>query len=370
MHKGCGYVPRHVDILTLVEMPSGGQERVLLTGAYGHGNLGDDLLSILAADELRRVGINVAIAAGSASRVPADFPQSRHVLMRELGPGTRLLLAGGGLFNDAWASDYSRYFASLAVAARVRGASAAAIGLGIESPRRRVGHACLAIAGQALAPFGVRDAASAEILTRHHARDIRVGVDLGWLSAKHLEPSRYTEPGLVSVTIAGETEVASRSRLDLLTAALSDLLDAGIVKRVRGVAMQRNETQKLHDDKSLLDELARRLAHPVEVVAPDDPWEAAAILAQAPLSLGFRLHGLLLAYVGGARVIALSRSQKVTAAFAEAPGATIFHERSATPAAILCSARMESPPLSLRQAHSLAECQRATSNLMDVVSTQ
>jgi polysaccharide pyruvyl transferase WcaK-like protein len=352
---------------SLIERLGGDRKQVLLTGAYGHGNLGDDLLSILIGNELREQGLAVAIAAGSASPVARELPQTPSVLIRELGPQNMLLLGGGGLFNDAWNSRYSRWFSSLAVTARLRGASAAALGLGIEPPRSSVGHLCLAVAGRALAPFGVRDVSSAAILARHLARDVRVGIDLGWLSAGPLSPNPDPEPGLISVTIAGETAAASHSRLELLTAALSELLDAGVVERIRGVAMQRTDAKDVHDDRVLLGELARRLGHSVEVSVPENPWEAAAALGQAPLSLGFRLHGLLLAYVGGARVIAVSRSQKVTKTFTDVPGAEVLEEPFATPTAVLALARKEEPPLQLRRDHALAARAAAASHLAEVV---
>jgi polysaccharide pyruvyl transferase WcaK-like protein len=351
-----------------IERPGGEAKQVLLTGAYGHGNLGDDLLAIVIGNELREQGLAVAIAAGSASRVARDLPQTPSVLVRQLGPENMLLLGGGGLFNDAWNSRYSRWFSSLAVTARLRGAAAAALGLGIEPPRSSVGHLCLAVAGRALAPFGVRDVSSAAILARHRARDVRVGIDLGWLSAGQLSPDPDPEPGLVSVTIAGETEAASRRRLQLLTAAISELLDAGVVERVRGVAMQRTDAQDAHDDRALLGELARQLGRPVEIVVPADPWEAAAALGQAPLSLGFRLHGLLLAYVGGSRVIAISRSQKVTRTFAGVPGAEVLEESAATPAAVLALAEKRQPPSRLRREHALAARAAAARHLAEVVA--
>ncbi len=350
-------------------MLSGDRDLVLLTGAYGHGNLGDDLLGILTAAELREQGHEVALAAGSDSRVPADLPQSRKVLIGELGPRRTLLLGGGGLFNDAWASDYSRYFASLALAARLRRARACAAGLGIEAPRSAVGHACLALAGRTLAPFGVRDPASAAILTRHRARRVEVGIDLGWLAAGRLQHHPQPEPGLVSVTIAGETPQAARARVELLGAALTELLEAGVVQRIRGVVMQCAEARDVHDDRALLAQLAQRVAHPLEIVVPDDPWEAFAALAPAPLSVGFRLHGLLLAYLAGAHVIALSRSQKVSTTFAGAPGADILQERQATPAAILALARTGAPAPALRREHALAAREIAARHLARVVDS-
>jgi polysaccharide pyruvyl transferase WcaK-like protein len=105
----------------------------------------------------------------------------------------------------------------------------------------------------------------------------------------------------------------------------------------------------------------------VEIVVPKDPWEAAAALSRASLSLGFRLHGLLLAYMGGARVIALSRSQKVRATFSGAPGADILEERQATPAAILALARIEPPSSSIRREHALGARDLAANHLTRVV---
>jgi polysaccharide pyruvyl transferase WcaK-like protein len=351
---------------------SSSDQTILLTGAYGHGNLGDDMLGMLTAKVLRDAGLDVLVAAGKPSDVGAELSQSRRSLMKILGSKTTVLLGGGGLFNDAWGTDYSRYFASLALSARLRGGAAKAVGIGVEPPRRLVGRAALILGCQSLVPFGVRDAQSATTLERFRARRVFRGGDLGWLAAHDVSPRVSLAPGLVSVTVAGETAAAADARLRLLAGSLSALLRAGRVERVRGVVMQRSEHRALHDDHTLLVRLSQMLSHPIEIVTPENPHDAALMLAEGGVSLGFRLHGLLLAYLGGAQVVALSRSEKVSATFSDLPGAVVIDEQVATADTIFAAVvDLQGPPDPTRdRSEVLRRYEGAKSDLLKVVRSE
>jgi polysaccharide pyruvyl transferase WcaK-like protein len=311
--------------------------RILLTGGYGAGNLGDDLLATVAAATLRAEGAEVLVAAGDRGLREAELTQHRSRLRRVLGRGDLLLLGGGGLFNDHWGLEYSTYFTSLGAIARARGAGAAAAGLGVEPPHTPAGRLLLATAAQLLRPFGVRDPASLVLLRRFLAGRPRLGIDLGWLAAPDLTASAG-DP-VLAVTVAGETAAAARRRLDLLQQILVPTARERPGTEIRLIAMQRHH-ERLHDDAQLLAELADRLRdHRTVRVCPSTVAEARQAFAGASVAVGYRLHGLLLGFLAGARVLAVSRSAKVAETFGPAPGCSVVRESQADACAVAARLR-------------------------------
>jgi polysaccharide pyruvyl transferase WcaK-like protein len=306
--------------------------RIVLTGGYGAGNLGDDLLATVTAATLRDEGAEVLVAAGDQGLRDAELTQHRSRLARILGPGDMLLLGGGGLFNDQWGLEYSRYFASLAAIAVARGASPVAAGIGVDAPRTTAGRLLLIAGAQLLRPFGVRDPESLAVLLRHRARRPRLGIDLGWLAASDT-PAPVARAAL-AVTVAGETAAAAERRIELLEQTLSLVARDRPETEIRLITMQRHH-ERLHDDRVLLADLAYRLRGTRTVlVNPSTVAEVRDAFADVGVAFGYRLHGLLLPYLSGAQVVAVSRSAKVTATFAEAPGCTVVQESQAVASSV------------------------------------
>lgn len=306
---------------------------VFVTGAYGHGNAGDDLLGYVVASELRAMGHDVSVCAAEINADFADRNQSRKDLWRELSRSDSVLLGGGGLFNDKWATDYYKFFASLAAMTVTRGASFAAAGVGIEPFSRSWTPTALRAVIKLSRRFGVRDPESMRLASSWAPDKVVLGVDLGWLALRRIdttpaEPSA-TSP-VVCVTIAGESEAALASRTELLEVTLKRLVSEIPNVQLRFVAMQTSR-DRVHDDVSALTELALRVgATNQPVVVPSTLAETIEAFRGSAVTIGYRLHGSLMAYLMGAEVIAISRSRKVSSTFASAPGASVIEEVSVT----------------------------------------
>jgi hypothetical protein len=128
------------------------------------------------------------------------------------------------------------------------------------------------------------------------------------------------------VTIEGETEAIARRRIALLAGVLRALRARYPGVHVRLVAMQRHLPAP-HDDRALLEHVAR-FAHltDAEIVSPTSVEEAAAALSGVTVALGCRPHGLLLASICGARVVAVGGRGRVGAMFGDVPGTTLVAE--------------------------------------------
>ena len=306
--------------------------RIILSGAYGHGNLGDDLVAIVLADYLRKTGAEVLVSGGQIGKLAPDLTQHRSRLFRCFSRRSHLLLGGGGLLNDRWDHSYSLYFSSLAAMARMRGTSVSTAGIGIEPPRTLWGRECARVVGLLAKPLGVRDRVSMGIAQKLRARRPILGVDIGWLArSADLIPRRIdgrprSGAATVAVTIAGEAVAAAQHRISLLSRVLSSLqAELGRIN-VRLVAMQEN-SNPLHDDASQLQEVIRAAGlRAVELVRPADAKAAAIVLGDSDLVLGYRLHALLLATMADVPVVAVSRAAKVEEALEGAPLATVLRE--------------------------------------------
>jgi polysaccharide pyruvyl transferase WcaK-like protein len=335
--------------------------RIVLTGGYGAGNLGDDLLATVAAATLRAEGAEVLVAAGDQGLPEAELTQHRSRLSRVLGRGDTLLLGGGGLFNDHWGLEYSTYFTSLGTIARARGSGAAAAGLGVEAPQTTAGRLLLAAAAQLLRPFGVRDPESLALLRRFRAGRPRLGIDLGWLAGPARPPITQGGEPVLAVTVAGETTAAARHRLDLLEQTLVRVTRERPGIEIRLIAMQRH-SERLHDDAHLLAELAGRLRdHRTVQVSPATVAEACQAFGGTSVAVGYRLHGLLLGFLSGARVLAVSRSAKVAQTFGAAPGCTVVRESEADACAVATRLRemLAAAPVHLNDRAAFVDSRRA-----------
>ncbi|TMD86296.1 MAG: polysaccharide pyruvyl transferase family protein [Chloroflexi bacterium] len=230
-------------------------QTIVLAGAYGRGNVADDLLARVTASALRRDGRRVVVAADGRGTGDPEEARSGASLWRRLDRDTQLMLAGGEPLNDSWTLDRARQLASMCVLARARGASVSAAGVSLEPPSTWRGAQMARAVGAAARVLGVRDSASLEVAQRLGARRTLLGVDLGWLAVEELADllPEAPPPGsrdLLMVTIEGKTEAIARRRIALLAGVLRALRARYPGVEVRLVAMQRHLPAP-HDDRAL-----------------------------------------------------------------------------------------------------------------------
>jgi hypothetical protein len=125
-----------------------------------------------------------------------------------------------------------------------------------------------------------------------------------------------------------------------------------------------------NDDRTLLAQVAR-FAHiaDAEMVCPATVEAAAAAMTGVTVALGCRLHGLLLAYLSGARIVAVSSSGEVAESFAGAPGATLLAEPcdvDAATDAVLTAVTSSEGMHAERRRHVQARCDDARRHLRTV----
>ncbi len=96
--------------------------------------------------------------------------------------------------------------------------------------------------------------------------------------------------------------------------------------------------------------------------------EAAAATAGVTVALGYSLHGLLLACLGGARIVALGDG-RIAAAVADVPGATVLTEPievEAVADATIAAVGVSDALVTARRRHARARCDEARNHLRAV----
>lgn len=283
--------------------------RVLLSGYYGAGNLGDEALLAGIAAALRRRGLEpVVLSADPAATRRLHGVEAAHRLRGALPALLRadaLVSGGGGLLQDTTSGRSLRYYLGLVRAARLlrRPVAVFAQSVGPLSPggRRRVGAALRGI------PVAVRDHASRELLAGLGIDAKLVGDGALLLEPPSVDPA--PDAPTLLVPRAGHPELT-----DALAAAGRAVRQGG--GRVAVLAIQPGE-----DEREL-----ERLRAGVEGLEPwsaADHREALRRIAASGMVLSARLHGLVLAAVAGRPLAGLVYDPKVRG-FCERLGAPVF----------------------------------------------
>jgi len=312
--------------------------RVLLSGYYGFGNLGDEAILAGLGAALQRRGHEPLVLSND----PADTErrhsfEARHRVSGLVGALTSVdavVSGGGGLLQDATSARSLIYYLSVLRLARLLGRRTAvyaqSLGPLSERGRRRVGAALRGV------PLFLRDRTSIA-LAREFGLDAELVGD-----AALLLPARSTDAGTSLAASALERPAGEnhQRRIVLIPRGGHDAYNDALIELAR-----RLEAARLP--------LAVMVLHPVEDLAPAErlvgaapgtqtwlpPTPAKTIeqLATASVVVSARLHGCILAALAGTSFIGLAYDPKV-AGFLEQVGATGF-VAPIDPAALLAAVR-------------------------------
>jgi polysaccharide pyruvyl transferase CsaB len=221
---------------------------VLLAGYFGFGNLGDELLAQSAADCLSRHGIKrerIAILSGNPDATRRTLGIEAFArgcfsasLARAISESRSLLLAGGGIFQDATSVRSCFYYWRIVRKAIAALCPVAAVGQSIGPLRRDLSKAMTRDALKRCRYLSVRDETSLEVsrelgLSTELTPDLVMGVPIPRL------PRRENGTVLVNVRpIRGSTGSAG----PILKAARACALEG---MPLRGIAMAEEDRKEL-----------------------------------------------------------------------------------------------------------------------------
>ncbi len=305
-----------------VFVPSSPGMRATVAGWVGSANLGDELVFVALAEQLRQRG-----ATPEALSVEPDCTAATHGVVgrrRVTAASTRTdcsVLGGGGLLQDETSTLNLDLHLMPVVAARARREPVAGVGLGAGRLTTRTGRLRVrrALAG---VPLAVRDAGSADLLEALGLPRPTVAADLTlslpspdvdavdrivvslrpWSGRRHRMPARFRRHDVDTDFVAG----AARSLDDL---AWSTGLP------VHFVAFDAPKDDPLHRA------VAAEMRSTTSLTRPDI-HDVVAEVAASRLVVSMRYHGGMAAVLGGRPALLVGYSSKVDALAADlGPGA-------------------------------------------------
>jgi polysaccharide pyruvyl transferase CsaB len=298
--------------------------RVLTVGYQGFGNVGDEAilsgLECIFPDDRAKVSW---VACSDVAPVPA-FREAKRValpglvprvsFLRALAASDVMLIAGGSLINDYWATLIPRYLL-WSILARLLGARVVWWGVGIGPIRRRRFARLAALMLKLASCVTTRDQASAALAAKLAPGKLLAVVP----DAAYFLPAPSAAPdgpraglGIVVRSPPPGDEAA----LDRFAAAVSELAREGSARRLTLLAMQPAL------DGHAIDAIRAAIAadgHPAPDVEsmPGDPVAALKKLASFDAVISIRLHALILAAVAETPCVPIVYDPKVAAAAAE-----------------------------------------------------
>lgn len=330
-----------------------GRAPVLLAGAFGQGNPGDEAL----LDAFRRALDDLPLVIASTDPaeteqrhgLPAISSRSWRDVTRVVSNSAGVVFAGGTVFKNLVADTGRARTAllrnALAVAAfgRAVGVPVCMTGVGVGDIS---GFASRALARQ-LARHAdllvLRDAPSARALARVGVpAPLRVGADPAWTLLDQVPADRDEDSDVVVVVPSVWAAATSPRLIDVLVDSLQRLIDVGCTihvqpwqSDVRGV-----------DDRRFAEAIAGGLVGDVTVVPPPESLEDAAhAFTSARLVISARFHALVAAGAAGTPFIALAHEHKQRAIADRLGQPTLWAQ--ATPAharAVMQDALSVAPP--------------------------
>ena len=303
----------------------GSVQRVVLCGYYGQGNGGDEAL-LATLLQFLPIGVEPLVLSGNPVEtrdrygVMAVDRMDRSALWGALRSSQALVWGGGSLMQDAtsWASPL--YYAGLMGAARQWGLRRVAWAQGIGPLRRGWVKGIARSTFRACDGVTVRDRESAQLLKTWQVKGFELAPDPVWALASVPVPEIAPGPK-VAVALRSHPSLTP-DRLEKLAVALDRF------QSQTGALIVFVPFQPIADGA-----IAQRLAQHLgpnrsRIVSYSDPRQLKGLFRQMNLTIGMRLHALIMAAAEGSRCWGLSYDPKVRVLLESvgAPGWTLCDE--------------------------------------------
>lgn len=323
-----------------------GDAPILLVGAFGHRNPGDEALLDAFHRALRDFPLVVASTdpAETAQRhgLPAISSRSWQDVVRAVHRSAGVVFAGGTVFKELPPSSGRQRSAllrnSVAVAtlAQAVGKPVCMVGVGVGSLRGATSRALARRLARQADLLVLRDEASVHALAEIGApMPVRVGADPAWTLLDQVPTD--TEPReATSITVVPSRWATGPLLIDGLADALQSVVADGC--RVQLQPWQCDGTRD--DDLYCAETLAGRLDGDVTLLPPPATLEdAAAVFGRTGVVVSARFHALVAAGAAGTPFLAITHEHKLAAVAARLgqpalpPSATAAEARAAIDAA-------------------------------------
>jgi polysaccharide pyruvyl transferase CsaB len=295
------------------------ERHVLLLGAYGQHNLGDDALLEIFLRQLRHAPVVVnsaspqATAARFGVRAIATYGHGKEsAQLRALTDAGAVVFGGGSLLKEIEGGVVARLrylvrILGLIALCRLAGRPSAMLGVGMGPLQRPLYRGLARLAANQADLICVRDNDSADLLRAIGVtRPVHVTADPVFLLAAPPAPAKRTRR--VVVIPRYSLSAAERDQL----AASCDHMIATYEVQVLLMPFQTGYLAQ-YDDLAAARAIHQRMAQHqhARICTPGSPREALALISGAELVLSARLHGLIFAALCGVPPIGIDYEVKM-----------------------------------------------------------
>ncbi|MDO5634997.1 MAG: polysaccharide pyruvyl transferase family protein [Micrococcus sp.] len=361
---------------------------LVISGYYGAGNRGDELLLATLVEKWQRsqspwqviVGASKpavverqhGVQAFARPDLAAAEQTAAHTAALLLGPGGHwhdhsIHLAPGtrGMVNGARVSP--GHMAQLPLLVSAYGGQVHVVGMGVGPLDDPAARAAVRLTGQVAARVTVRDAASLALLegvSEHWSAPVQVVPDLVFglpLPTPRSTAERDEGTAPVMVVNLRPWHDDSADRAALIDALVTAAQQHGL--RIVGVPFQHSDVAPLTD----LADVARDRVE-MEILDPDlDLQDLAQVLSDAHVMVAMRLHASLLRHRLRGRVVGLSYDPKVRAHFEELGCADDVVDLDGDPNTVsaLLKEHISAPELPARVVERIAQAEQAAEAYLD-----
>lgn len=327
--------------------------RAILCGYYGQGNGGDEALLASLLQMLPAQITPIVLSANPAQTrsrygVESCDRASAFPILSALRASDLFIWGGGSLMQDAtsWRSPF--YYGGLMALAQQQGLKTIAWSQGIGPLQRSLTRNLARRVLQGCSAASVRDRASSQLLERWQIPHLLAPDPVWGLEAKPLEGCWEIPTPRIALNLRSHPQLTPQ-RLQCLAAALCKLQKATQTS-VALIPFQASQ------DLDLARAIARQLPGSHQILMLEDPRELKGAFHSVEMTIGMRLHSLIMAASQGCRCFALSYDPKVTQLMAalDLPGCKLSQlPDDPDSLAQIWLATYRSQPLSLAQIQSL-----------------
>ena len=289
--------------------------KAVLCGYYGKGNGGDEALLVSLLQMLPE-NIEPIVLSGNPQATRklynvASCPRaSAFPILQALKQSNFFIWGGGSLMQDATSLASPFYYAGLMALAQQQGLKTIAWAQGIGPLKRSVTRWMTRNVLQGCTAISVRDRASAKLLTDWQMSPI-IAPDPVWaLESIPVEDNIFTcDRPKIAVNLRSHP-LLTPQRLKLITEALTAFQQATNTL----ILLVPFQPEK---DLAIAQSLHKILGHHSQIISFEDPRKLKGLFNNVTMTIGMRLHSLIMAAAESSRCFALSYDPKVSQLMAE-----------------------------------------------------
>ncbi|ELS01409.1 polysaccharide pyruvyl transferase CsaB [Xenococcus sp. PCC 7305] len=283
--------------------------KAILCGYYGKGNGGDEAL-LVSLLQMLPSQIKPIVLSGNPAQtsklygVTSCDRKSAFPILKALRASDLFIWGGGSLMQDATSMLSPLYYAGLMALAQQQGLKTIAWAQGIGPLRRSWNRKITKQVLYGCEGISVRDYRSAKMLEEWQIAPL-IAPDPVWsLEGTEVAALQDLPESRVAVVLRSHT-LLTKPRLEILTGALQDF------QKATGSYIVIVPFQPLQD-LAIAESLQKKLGDQSQILSLSDPRELKGLFRNIKMTIGMRLHSLIMAAAEGCPCFALSYDPKVS----------------------------------------------------------